>query len=440
MESVHDTRAATSTGRRRLIAPLCILFAVAVSPLARAEARESARNTKAQKVTPHAPTAPNTRASAFPSRTGEQPSVFYSELGPWGKLRYFYIYLEAPKALVDDYPLPNPKPRWSFPESTLGQLPQFFKDVGLPESFRDALLDPANQSRMDGMIHLFPPIPEIEAMNPATRALVYGELRKFPINEYHAEPLLITTETVEEFYRTSKLRPELVGKIREMSYRYGNCLAFSDLPALISFAGSESEARLIIKSCTRTRSLMVHLELEEGTDLEPLLEYWSLGLGLRRKDLEPIMQSILDTRGVERLGLAHILPAQARKLLYTYPGPEFVREGIQPDCHWTSLNFFNYSPQNYLLSERLATSTVLEKFTPVRPPYRYGDILFYLDSETGSAQHSCVYLADDIVFTKNGRNAFQPWVILKLDEVNKLYLHDKIGRIQAYRHKDAGLK
>jgi len=422
MGTVHEIQSAAKK-HPLLFASFCVLSSVAFSPFAFAE------------------TAPGSPTPAGSSGTrGEQPSVFYSNPGPWGKLRSFYIYLEAPKALVDDYPLPNPKPRWSLPESTAEQLPKYFKDVGLPESFREALLNPANQSRMGGMIHLFPPIAELEAMTPAMRELVYGELRKYPTNEYHAEPVLVTTDTVEEFYRTSKLRPELVGKIRAMSYRYGNCLAFSDLTALLSFADSESEARLIFKTFTRTRSLMVHLELPEETDIEPLLEYWSLGLGVRRKDLEPIMQSILDTREIERLGLSHILPAQARKLLYTYPGPEFVLEGIQPDCHWTSLNFFNYTPQNFLLSERLATSSVLEKFTPVKPPYRYGDILFYLDSEKGSAEHSCVYLADDMVFTKNGRNAFQPWVILKLDEVSKLYLHDKITSIQGYRHKVAAQK
>lgn len=411
----------TAPGHR---APLCaflwLLASLAVCPPAQAESRGAA-----QAKAPSSPT----------SSEDGQPSVFYANPGPWGKLRSFYIYLEAPKSLVDEFPMPAPKPRWSFPESTEAQLPNYFKDVGLPEGFRKALLDPANQAKMGGMIHLFPPVEGLEAMAPEARALVYGELRKYPGNEYHADPVLITTDTVEEFYQTSKLRPELIGKIRQMSYRYGSCWAFSDLQALLSFADSDSEARLIFKTFTRTRSLMVHLELPKGTDLEPLLDYWSLGLGLRLKDVEPIMQSILDTQGVERLGLTHVLPPLARKLLYTYPSPEFGMQGIQPDCHWTSLNFFNYTPQNYLLSERLAASTVLQRFTPVAPPYRYGDILFYLDSEKGSAEHSCVYLADDMVFTKNGRNAFQPWVILKLDEVNKLYMHGSVSKIQGYRHK-----
>ena len=247
----------------------------------------------------------------------------------------------------------------------------------------------------------------------------------------------MTTETVEEWYSTSKLRPELVDKIKQMSYHRGGALAFSDLGALMNYAKSDSEARYIFKSFTRTRSLMVQLELGEMTDLAPLLNYWTIGVGIRRKDIEPIMQSIMDLHGVDALGLTHILPALPRKLLYTYPGEELSRHGMLPDCHWTSLNFYNYEPHEYLLNSQLATSSVLEKFNPVQAPYRYGDILFFVDNERGDAFHSCVYLADDIVYTKNGRNPLSPWVLMKISEVEKVYLFDRNGRIQAYRHKGA---
>jgi hypothetical protein len=181
----------------------------------------------------------------------------------------------------------------------------------------------------------------------------------------------------------------------------------------------------------------VQMELNASTDIAPIVNYWTTGLGLRRKDIEPLMASIKDTQGVDWLGLTHIIPALPRKLLYTYPGPELLRHGILPDCHWTSLNFFNYEPHEYLLDPRLATSAVLEKFDPVDAPYRYGDILFFLDTVNGDAFHSCIYLADDIVFTKNGRNLLSPWVLMHISDVKKIYIFDRNGRIQGYRHKKA---
>lgn len=362
---------------------------------------------------------------------------FYANPGPWGKLKCFYIFIEAPRAMVEEYPLPFSKPRWSFPEADLPRLADLFKEAGLPDMLITTLLDPLNRSREGGMVHLYPPLADLEAMTPEMRGRIYPVLAKSPANEYHADPVLMTTETVEEWFRSSKLRPELVDKIKRMAWRRGECLAFSDLSAIMNHAQSDSEARLIFKAFTRTRSLMIQMELDKTTELAPLLDYWTIGIGLRRKDIEPIMQSIIDVEGVERLGLSHVLPALVRKLLYTYPGVEYSRHGLLPDCHWTSLNFFNYEPHEYLLDARLATSSVLEKFEPVEAPFRYGDILFFLDSDKGDAFHSCVYLADDMVFTKNGRNMLSPWVIMKIQDVQKIYIHDRNGRIQGYRHKKA---
>lgn len=377
-----------------------------------------------------------TPAADVPSQT-KRPAFFYANPGPWGKLRCFYIYIEAPQEMVDRFPLPHSKPRWTFPESALPGLPALFKQAGLPEMFAIALLDPLTMVKEGGLVHLFPAIPDIEAMTPAMREVIYPELAKLDENTYYMDPVLITADSVEEWYRTSKLRPDLVSRIAKLSYHRGEALAFSDLSVLMNYASSDAEARAIFKAFTRTRSLMVQLEFSDESELPGLLNYWTVGTVGRRKDIEPIMHSVLDTNGSERLGLTHILPALARKLVYTYPGESYSRHGILPDCHWTSLNFFNYEPHEYLLDSRLATSSVLEKFQPVEPPYKYGDVLFFLDTERGDAFHSCVHLADDIVFTKNGRNALSPWVIMRLSEVRKIYIHHRNGRVQAYRLKAA---
>jgi hypothetical protein len=78
---------------------------------------------------------------------------------------------------------------------------------------------------------------------------------------------------------------------------------------------------------------------------------------------------------------------------------------------------------------------VLENFSPVEPPYKYGDVLFFLSNTTGDAYHSCVHLADNLVFTKNGRNLLSPWVIMRLEDVKKIYLYRGDGRVQGFRMK-----
>lgn len=373
-----------------------------------------------------------------PSEPSAAPNsaVFEANPGPWGKLQCAYVYLEAPASLIEEFPLPSPISRWTFPLSSLHSLPAFFSKAGLSESLIATLLAPKHVVQEGSFVHLLPPLAELEGMTPETRATIYTELSKYSENEYQADPVLIIGTTVDEWYKGSKLRPEIINKIKQLSYTRGEATAFSDIPVLLNYAQSDSEARSIFKACTRTRNLMIRLKLDRNSNAEEIIRYWSFGTGLRRKDLEPLVRSVIELDGVDDLGISHILPALARKLLYTYPGLDMAKHGVMPDCHWTSLNFFNYEPHEYLLDARLATSQVLEQFVPVEPPYQFADVLFFLDNTTGDAFHSCVHLADNIVFTKNGRNILSPWVIMRLEDVKKIYLYKGEGRVQGFRRKD----
>jgi len=380
--------------------------------------------------------APGNTVAAPASTAAANPSVFDANPGPWGQMKCAYVYLEAPASLIEEFPLPSPIPRWTFPASSLPGLPAFFAKAGLSESLVATLLTPKHLVKEGALVHLLPPLAELEGMTAETRALIYAELAKYPENEYHADPVLIIGTTIDEWYKGSKLRPEIVSKIKQLSYMRGEAVAFSDIPVLLNYAQSDSEARAIFKACTRTRNLMIRLKLDKNANAEEILKYWSFGTGIRRKDLEPLIRSVIELDGVDDLGIVHILPALPRKLLYTYPGLDMAKHGIMPDCHWTSLNFFNYEPHEYLLDARLATSQVLEEFTTVDPPYQFADVLFFLDNTTGDAFHSCVHLADNIVFTKNGRNILSPWVIMRLEDVKKIYLYKGNGRVQGFRRKD----
>ncbi len=380
--------------------------------------------------------ASNQTPTAAATAPASDPSVFDTAPGPWGQLKCAYVYLEAPASLIEEFPLPSPIPRWTFPASSLYSLPAFLTKAGLSESLIATILAPKNLIKEGPFVHLLPPLAELEGLTPKTRAEIYTELAKYPENEYQADPVLIIGTTVEEWYKGSKLRPEIISKIKQLSYTRGEATAFSDIPVLLNYAQSDSEARAIFKACTRTRTLMIRLKLDRNSNAEEVIKYWSFGTGIRRKDLEPMVRSVIELDGVDDLGLVHILPALARKLLYTYPGLDMAKHGVMPDCHWTSLNFFNYEPHQYLLDARLATSQVLEQFTPVEPPYQFADVLFFLDNTTGDAFHSCVHLADNIVFTKNGRNILSPWVMMRLDDVKKIYLYKGDGRVQGFRRKD----
>ena len=391
-------------------------------------------------LTGGAPQTPNFMIAApavpAPAAPAAPPIGYQSSPGPWGSIVGDYIFLEAPASLIENFALPSTQTRWTFPLDFKARLEAFFQEAGLtPEQIAPLML-PAAQVVEGNEVHVLPSRPLVEQMTAASRAHIYGELSKYSINEYCADPVLIVGTSVQEWYRTSKLRKELIDLIERLSYKRGETTVFSDIPVLLNYAQSDSEARLIFKACTRTRSLMIRLQINPDSNIPELISYWSFGVGIRRKDIEPLMRSIADSEALHDLGLTHILPALPRKLLYTYPGLDMAKDGLLPDCHWTSLNFYNYEPHQYLLDSRLATSQVLESFVPVEAPYQFGDILFFLDTKTGDAFHSCVYLADTLVFTKNGRNLLSPWIIMQLEDLKKVYLFRGNGRVQGFRRKD----
>lgn len=353
--------------------------------------------------------------------------------GPWGEIEYHYIYLEASEQLVAHFQLPSTRPRWSFPGASREQLAALFDAARVPADWADHWLSPACLLTQPGVLHVLVPLEHLQTLMPEQRAFIYRELAKSELNEFHRDPVFITSGSVADFFRHTGVTQDHVQWFERMCYRRGKVLCFSDIPALLGRAASASEARRLFKLCSRTRAIIARIRLTPQTDCAALVSYWSDAE--RRKDVLPLLHSLADTQQAGGIDLIHLLPPLARKLVNSYPPLELGIHGRMPDCHWSSLNFFNYEPQEYFLDSRLAASHVLENYEQVDAPYRYGDVLFFIDGPNGGSYHSCVYLADDLVFAKNGDNAANPWIVTNLEDQKQVYLSGVAGRIQAYRRR-----
>lgn len=100
---------------------------------------------------------------------------------------------------------------------------------------------------------------------------------------------------------------------------------------------------------------------------------------------------------------------------------------------WTSLNFFNLAPVDAYLDARQAADHLVKEYVVVDAPQRYGDILCFLDN--GEGLHTCVYVADDIVLTKNGDSILAPWALMQIKDVETIYRRSASTRVQVYRLK-----
>ncbi len=343
--------------------------------------------------------------------------------GPWGRIEYQFIYLTTPEAVLDEFPTPNPQPRWCFPDSTATAVRGLLGNTGVDDALRDRLFaDPRARCDAEGVFTLFPTVADIESLKPAVRTALYRELAKSALNAFHNEPTCVPDGDVDAWLRGTGLPDHIVTLIRELAWKDGDATLFSDYRALISHAGSDGEARRWIKLLTRTRSVVAYLKVDNTDDLAAVRRYWSANY--HRKDSLPMLNATAETPGGGRLDLSHLLPPLPRRLAYAYTTPELDRTGQAPNCHWTSLNFFNYTPQNIYLDLKLAASHVLEDYERVASAPAFGDVLFFLD-EKGNAFHSVVYLAEDLVFSKNGGNTVMPWIITRLGDLKQLYLHGK---------------
>ena len=369
-----------------------------------------------------------------PAAKPAEVPVSAAKPGPWGQLESSPIYLEAPDFLLASVPKPNSVPHWSFVGMDATALRALFKRAGLPATMQERLFDPTRCTQQDGVLTLYPLVPDLEAMTPEMRGIVYPELAKTPLNEFHHDPIFIPGGNLDEWLRDTDLTDEIKGLIRKMTYRRGRALAFSDLRTLLNHAHTEAEVQHIFKTATRTRTLVVNIKIPADSDPKAIAAYWTGGRA--DSDILPLLASVAERPCGTTLDITHLLPPLARRRLYTYPTPDLATRGRMPDCHWTALNFFSRSPQDYYLDTRLASRRVIENYATIAPPYRFGDVLFF-NNAAGETIHSCVFIADDIVYTKNGENSLTPWMLMRLGDVQDIYLSTPASTMQGYREKVA---
>lgn len=380
-------------------------------------------------------TAANATDSTASKSARNLHEIYTCSPGPWGRLSYYYFFLEAPAHVVEKFPLPNTTPRWVFDLADNEVIAAKLKEIGVDTEQVNQLLLSRRMVRDDRQVYVFPTAGMVENLSPKTRSTLYALLARHKANTFYHSPVFFLTDSVEEWAKDSDLPESVVQRISRLAYKSGNALVFSDIALLLGYASSIKEARFIMQKLTRVRTLLARLDLSPDDSIPDLLNYWSTGLGLRRKELEPHMHAVVRTEGAAHLDMLHLLPPLPRKLLYTFPDLNFAVEGRMPDCHWTSLNFFNLRPQSYLLDSRLATSLIKQDFDQVKPPYRYGDVLMFISPDE-RAVHSATYLAGDIVFSKNGSNMLTPWLLMRLPDLEKLYdVSPESTRIVAFRHK-----
>lgn len=268
-------------------------------------------------------------------------------------------------------------------------------------------------------------------LTPESRSVIYSALSQFPENREQHEPFRFRADAEDEWWKNSGLNPETLAAVKRLIYRRGSAVLFSDISLLLPTIKSFEERTRLLKTLARKSTLLVKLQLNPQTDIEALENYWG---GTGNKDIGPLLRSLTQHSNGATIDIVHLLPPFARSRLYTYPSINNPDSVTFMDCHWTVLNFFNSEPDEKYEDINEVTIAFRNNYYPVAGRPKFGDIyLFALPN--GDIIHSCVFIADDIVFTKNGASATSPWILMNLQDVIAYYPSDQPLDIQRYRPK-----
>jgi hypothetical protein len=370
---------------------------------------------------------------AFPRRAERairNNRSFDGRRGPWGQLQYSRIAISMPDQYAPDEP--GEPIRWWFHGFSRERVESLFRDAGLTPQQLESLGQGAWEISPDG-VDVAPPHQVVADLSPASRGRIYEALSASPRNEAQYRPEVLSPEYLDERLESSGLRAETLGLFRKLLYPRQSRLLFSDTLVVLPTLQNSQDRRRFQQMVHRKMTLLVQLVIDETSDLDAVEAYWDYPG--RPKGLRKLLESLARAPGGGELDIAHLLPPFARKRLYTFPEPSADPSTPKRDCVWTSLNFFNDQPDDRLADPGYAQKLIAQQYERVDSP-RFGDIAVLLTPSKQSV-HSAVYLADDLVFTKNGFSEMQPWMLMTLADVVTYYSITNTGplELQYFRRK-----
>lgn len=358
--------------------------------------------------------------------------------GPWGNLEAVPMYIEVPDDYLPVKAVEESSPLWHFVGYDPALLSDLFDTAGLSSEQKAELLDQSKWVKDDDGITISPSTDLVLGLSPNSRKVIYGVLSQFPVNSISANRCYFPAEKFDEFFAKSGISPDIVALVKKLSFPHGRLLFFCDAPLVMARLNSYTDKLRLMKALTRKSTLLLRLHVMPTDDINALSDYWVKGKW--GKDGRTMLESLIDIPGGARMGVGRFFPPRARTALYTFPYPSLNPNDAKKDCHWTALNFFNDPPDDRFLDVNNVKQTLTTDYYPVMSDFRYGDII-ELVRENGEAIHSCVYIAGDVVYTKNSAQPTEPVMLMTipdlLDAFSSLIPENETLKIIGYRNKSA---
>jgi hypothetical protein len=353
------------------------------------------------------------------------------QTSPWGELVVRDIKLKPPEEYLAFELQHITPPAWNFDGTSVDHVREVMLSSGLTEEQVSGALTSAKSC--NGATMVSPDNNLVLSLSPQTRAKLYHELGRNNGNEHMRFPFCYSKGEFEEAFAAEKISPTTTALVKKLLYARGGLQCFSDYELVLLQIKEKPEQMRLLSVLSSESAVMAGVRIRPDTDIEKLLGYWVWPGGIRIKDVQPLLESLKSVPD-GRVGLVYLLPQFARQRLYTFPMPSRPGDPAM-DCHWSTMNFFNEVPDDHFTNPAYTVKYLETNYYQIAAPTKYGDIILFLDGNSNNAIHSAVYLADDLVFTKNGNNMAQPWMIMHLRDLTTKYESDGPGRMLVYRNR-----
>ncbi|MGQ0508048.1 MAG: hypothetical protein ACT4TC_22340 [Myxococcaceae bacterium] len=345
------------------------------------------------------------------------PGWSQGKKGPWGQLELFDFEIRAPELAYSAGLCAAEPVSWHFPRFDASGLQSFLRSAGIAPGLLEELQRTFACSGPAPGCWAQPSQAVIFGLSPKARDVIYRELSKYPVND----PYFYGTRRRERDLDAWLADFTLSGRdtIRKMIWSREGTAILSNYASTCALLKERTDRETFIRKISTRPALLVRLKAPASTNLNSLLDYW--GDARHSSEIEPLLRAMVTQGPVLSVDIIHLLPGFFRSHLYAFPTPQEV----DADCHWSAANYHAFIPPNRAVSPTGAPSQEVQGFFRGLTPVRYedrtlGDVLQFLID--GQPVHSCVYIADDVVFTKNGVSNFAPWQLMRLKDLRELYL------------------
>jgi hypothetical protein len=383
------------------------------------------------------------RTASLPAEWRKPEHLLPLQKGPWGHLACYDVLLAPPRDVLETLPAVSSEPEWTLFLPERETLLQTLAGLDAPETVREAVLRVLREAPAPdrGLVTVRPPLDLVLQLPPTVRAEIFHHLVPDTHSNAYAQTIKIPARVPAARWFSPDTLPEPTrSAVVALTYPAGHSFAISDYGALLQVLPTEPAERVnALRAVFRQPALVLLLGKPAPEEIPALVSYWS---GEQQTDPSALLASFAENPTFRFLDVVHLLPPLAREYMNLYA---FTDVGAPAaSCYWTALNFDVTQPDSRFLTfpdqegaeAALAWERLQADYERIPAPAALGDIIAYHAVDGRDAlTHVCSFVADDVVFTKNGFGLMAPWSLMRLADVDAVYLAATGVERQCFRRK-----